>query len=182
MPRHELHEVIGELISRENLPKFKVIQDSACLAENQQFSKRTIPLFCRIPKSSSVEYCNIDIAVVKDSTLCVIVEIEESAIKPIKICGKILASALAKYYVHKDSRDIPMRLADNMLFVQVLKETDRTTESRKAQWENLASSIQDELPIGSVSHYHLSHGTVNEFKGLKGSRLLDTIRQFLASS
>lgn len=60
-----------------------------------------MPLFCYAEESSETEYCDIDLLVVKDDKIRVILEVEESNVTPIQICGKLFASALSSHFIHE---------------------------------------------------------------------------------
>jgi len=54
----------------------------------------------------------------KDGKVKVIIETEESDIKPVQICGKLLVSALSKYFIHE--RYGVVEMDDSVLFLQML--------------------------------------------------------------
>lgn len=92
---HPLHEIIGKEIE-QNLPSGCVlIKDKACGGDQR------IPLFYMQRKSRDTEYCNVDLIVLKENRIRIIIEIEESNVKPTQICGKFLTSALAQYLIHE---------------------------------------------------------------------------------
>ena len=90
-----MHVSIGDLIENSLGERAQLVRDQAC-GGNQQ-----IPLFCSNEKSNKTEYCNVDLLVIQDGKIRVIIEIEESDVKPTQICGKFLTSALARYYIHE---------------------------------------------------------------------------------
>ena len=78
----------------------------------------------------------------KDNKIRVIIEIEESDVKPTQICSKFLSSALASYYIHHSENNTPIGMSDSVLFLQIL-DTSKLEEktSKIDQWENLEKSI-----------------------------------------
>ena len=148
---HELHISVGNLIE-ENLGKnARLVRDQAC-GGNQQ-----IPLFCSDEKSNKTKYCNVDLLVIQDGKIRVLVEIEESDVKPTQICGKFLTSALARYYIH-DTEENPIGMHESVKFIQVVDSSDIKPVSMKPyQWKNLEASIRNILPIkdSNVKEYGL---------------------------
>ena len=75
---NQLHQKIGAILSdmlkdRKNVV---LLRDKAC-GGNQH-----IPLFCTSEKSRETEYCNVDLMVLKNNRVKIIIEIEESNVKP----------------------------------------------------------------------------------------------------
>ena len=117
---------------------------------------------------------------IKDNKIQVIIEIEETDVKPTKICGKFLTSALSAYYIHQSENNTPIEMDDSVLFIQIL-DTSKLKEgsSKKEQWENLEKSIKNLLPIGKISKYELLHGNGSDFNnriGKKCNKLVSCIK------
>ena len=149
---HELHVAIGDLIEDSLGESAQLVRDQAC-GGNQQ-----IPLFCSDKKSRRTEYCNVDLLVIQDGKIRVIVEIEESDVKPTQICGKFLTSALARYYIHETEGNVPIGMHDSVAFIQVVNTSNLESLSAKPyQWKNLESSIGNILPIrdSNIKEYRL---------------------------
>jgi len=149
---HELHVSIGDLIENSLGERAQLVRDQAC-GGNQQ-----IPLFCSDEKSNKTKYCNVDLLVIQDGKIRVIVEIEESDVKPTQICGKFLTSALARYYTHETEGNVPIGMHDSVTFIQVVDTSDLKAQSMKLyQWKNLESSIINILPIkdSNIKEYRL---------------------------
>ena len=92
---HPLHEIIGEIITSDLFPGYKILKDPACKGD------QNIPLFCSEIKANQTEYSNVDLLILKSHKIKVIIEIEEADVKPVHICGKFLSSAMTKYYIHE---------------------------------------------------------------------------------
>jgi len=155
---HELHVSIGDLIEEtlREREDFKLIRDMECMREGG--IKQKIPLFCSEEKSNKTKYCNVDLLVIQDGKIRVIVEIEESDVKPTQICGKFLTSALARYYIHKTEGNVPIGMHDSVTFIQVVNTSKLKRLSLKPyQWKNLESSIGNILPIkdSNIKEYRL---------------------------
>jgi len=77
---HPLHEAIGKIASE----KFgsDALLDSACGGQEH------LPFFCCDKKSREIQFCNVDLLVLKDGEVNVIIEIDESNKKPTQVCGK----------------------------------------------------------------------------------------------
>jgi len=136
-------------------------------------------VFCTDKKCNSSRYCFVDIAILLNDEVKVVIEIEESDIRPVAICGKLFISALASHFIHESSR----RMADAAHFIQLIdtrKLTDRS--SKLAQCEHLMSSFQHLLQaVGKNVTYHLHYGKVARFCMEEDQRaLLDDLRFALA--
>jgi hypothetical protein len=98
---HLLHTQIGKLIEEalKDIKGLKIVKDPACCREGET-ALQQIPLFCKNLKNRKTRYCCVDLLILQDNKIRVIVEIEESDIKPTQVCGKFLTSALSTYYIH----------------------------------------------------------------------------------
>ena len=87
--------------------------------------------------------------VLKNDKIKLIVEIEESNVKPTQICGKFLTSALAKYYIHNSKGNRPIEMDENVTFLQILDTSKLVKEKTKKikQWKQLETSINNVLPL-----------------------------------
>jgi len=92
---HKLHFLIGEHLKSVDFGNVQKISDTAC------GGKQHIPLFLTDVKSRDNQLCKVDYMIIKNKKIKVIIEIEEANIKPTQILGKLLASAIAKYYIHE---------------------------------------------------------------------------------
>ena len=165
---HPLHGIIGECINTDEFPDCKIIKDPACGGH------QNIPLFCSEVKSNETEYCNVDLLIIKDDKIRVIIEIEESDVKPTQICGKFLTSALSSYYIHGSEENKPIEMDDSVLFIQVL-DTSRLKEktSKIKQWKNLERSINSILPVNNIRKYKIVHGSPSNFKNRNSSEFIE---------
>ena len=164
---HPLHKIVGQCIDSHKFPDCKIIKDPACGGQ------QNVPLFCSEDKSNETEYCNVDLLILKDNKIRVIIEIEETDVTPIKICGKFLTSALSRYFIHESENNIPIGMSDSVLFVQILNISQLKEETAKPnQWENLEKSIMDTLPIkaSKIRKYRLLYGNVSDFRGTNGDK------------
>jgi hypothetical protein len=120
MREHLLHKAICGVIGKTSYPGYDTIWDYACTTSSENDRLQSIPLFCKPEKSESSRFCSVDMIVVKDKSVKVIMEIEESGIKPSKICGKLLTSALSEFFIHGEDPNERVRVTSPLLFVQVL--------------------------------------------------------------
>ena len=90
MPKHPFHKIIGDIFSDKNFPNERttVLKDAACGGDH------TLPLFCSDVRSYATRYACVDLMVIKEGKIKVIMEIEESNVKPVHLFGKYLASAI----------------------------------------------------------------------------------------
>ena len=182
LPNHSLHRTIGEAVAETVLPPFEVLRDPACGGDQR------IPLFSFHEKSKKTEYCNVDLLVLSPDGIKVIVEIEEADVTPIQVCGKFLASALSRCFIHERKKNARIGMSDSVLFIQVLDtlRLERAKTSKIQQLRNLERSIQDVVPIkgSKVSHYRLMYGNTGDFAAGQAKRkeLVDCIQTFLAEN
>jgi hypothetical protein len=157
---HPLHKEIADKLE----PIFssnRLIRDEAC------GGKHRIPLFYDRKKSRATEYCNVDLVLLKENKIRVIIEIEESNVKPTQICGKFLTSALAKYYIHENKENKPVEMYDYVTFIQIVDASKlKKNSAKRKQWRALERSIQGILPLrnSKITHYILI--TEDELDGL----------------
>lgn len=157
---HPLHKSIGECITIDKFPGCKIIRDTACGGYHN------VPLFCSRNKSNKTEYCDVDLLILKDDKIRVIIEIEETAAIPTKVCGKFLTSALASYFIHESENNTPIEMSDTVTFIQILKSPQSKKSSIPIQWENLEESIRKRLPLkeSKIQRYILLYGSVSDFE------------------
>jgi len=167
---------VGNLFEDSISSDCQLIRDDAC-GGNQH-----IPLFFSENKSRGTEYCDVDLLVLKNGRIKIIIEIEETNIRPTQICGKFLTSALARYYVHETMNNGPVGMHDSVTFIQILDSSklkaDKT--SKFTQWENLEHSINNILPVkeSNITNYRLFFGNRSDFmKGEKRSDLVVCIQE-----
>jgi len=149
---HLLHVKIADIIDK-NIPEdCRLVRDQAC------GGRQHIPLFVSPDKSFETQICNVDLLVLKDQKIRLIVEIEESNVKPTNICGKLLCSALTRYYIH-ESEDTPIAMDDCVTFIQVVdaRKLKKDKTSKFKQWKILQSSIATVLPFqgSSIKEYRI---------------------------
>jgi hypothetical protein len=136
---------------------------------------QNIPLFLTEDKSNETEICNVDIMFVKNNRIKVIIEIEETNIKPTQILGKFMASALAKYYIHNLSNNEKILMSENVCFIQILDTKALKKTSRKIkQWKNIELAINEVLPTlqTNLKTYKLFYGNLSDIN-------LNEISQFV---
>lgn len=140
--QHKLHKEVRDILDNQNFQNCKIIFDQACGGQ------QNIPLFCTSYKSQMTEYCNVDALILQENKIEIIIEIDESNIKPTHICGKFLTSAISKYYIHETEKE-PIGMSDSVLFIQIVAtdnlELDLT--SKIEQFRNLEESIQKIIPL-----------------------------------
>lgn len=159
-----MHRIIGDIFKRALLdsPHCRLIRDKACGGEQR------IPLFYNSEKSRETEYCNVDLLVLKENKIRMIVEIEESNVKPTQICGKFLTSALASHYIHNSRSNEPIEMDDNVTFIQIV-DTSKLVKDKTAkfkQWKALEESIDRIIPLRNsrITSYRLL--STDELDGL----------------
>jgi hypothetical protein len=149
---HSKHKEIAATFKSALPSTCTLIADEAC-GGNQR-----ITLFSDSIKSRKTEYCNVDLLVLQNNKIKILAEIEESNVKPTQICGKFLASALSKFFIHQSLNDEWTGMSSNVAFIQILDNSKlKENTSKIKQWKALEKSINDILPIkgSSIAIYKL---------------------------
>lgn len=173
---HPLHEAIAALLEAVTPTQGRLIVDDAANG------KQHIPLYLTENICREHRLCCVDAMILVDDQVRLLVEIEESNVKPTQVAGKFLTSALAGHYVHrKEERSI--QTLEGISFLQVVSAAKfKKNSKKKAQLALLAEAIQNELPLGSVSRYELFVGKTPDFYqgGSQYSGVSDFVKQALA--
>lgn len=168
-----VHKKVGrifhELVSK--YPNLTLLRDPACEG------KQHIPLFCNPVKNRENKFCNVDMMVLNNDRIKLIVEIEESNVKPTQVCGKFLTSSLAKYFIHNSKDNRPIEMDESVTFLQILDTSKLVKEKTKKimQWRLLETSINNVLPLNNsrITSYRIL--TTNELS------MLDQLMKGIAS-
>jgi len=138
-----MHETIGDIFQDALPPRHSLIRDKACGGDQR------LPLFYTVEKSRATEYCNVDLLILKNNKIRIVVEIEESNVKPTQICGKFLTSALTNYYIHNSKNNEPIEMGDSVIFIQIVDTSKlvRDKTSKFKQWKALEESINKIIPL-----------------------------------
>ncbi len=148
MKNHPLHLKIGEkLESLFNLPHYILLIDPAC--GGHQY----ISLFINKMNRENA-MCKVDAMIVKDTNILAIIEIEESGLNPTKICGKYLAAALSKFYIHNG---VKYSLSKDTAFFQIIdiSKLNKQNTSKKEQTKYIEKSIQSINSTGIIKNYSI---------------------------
>ena len=150
----------------------EVLRDPACIPEWESGEHHKVPLYCSTKRSRASKFCDVDILMLKDEEIKVIIEIEESDTSPIRICGKLLSSALSLYHI-TSSNDERFGMGNSVMFIQIV-DTSRLAKgsSKKEQWKNLEGSIKELLQSMKtpIKRYRLIGGTTSEFDSGEGKK------------
>jgi hypothetical protein len=181
--KHRIHREIGGLLDEKELPQVTILRDSACLHDGdddrEPEKKRRITLY-READPKRVRMCDVDILAYREGRGTVVIEIEESNLKPVQVFGKFFASA---HSTHQGGR----RLDDQrLLFIQVLVATsvDLAASGKPMQWKVLETIIKrnaaKDWPERDVQ-YELLGGGPDDFRpgSSKADRLVGLVRDFL---
>ena len=139
MLSHRFHEAIGRLINKEKYQDCEIWMDRACDPRNGH----KIYLY-----KDNIRYSDVDILIVKKKGPGIIIEIEESNVKPINLFGKFFAAAFSDHYQTKDTES--RLLGYPMLFIQVVLSELKTKSKKSEQWYSIEKIIQD-TTVKSVS-------------------------------
>ena len=158
-----MHLIIGDLVDEvvRLREKFIVVRDSACVEKNGH----NLPLFYKGEGTATSEFTNVDILILDkdEKTIKIIIEIEESNMKPIHILGKFLAAASCSHYIYGLDK---FEMAEDILFIQVLKSKFENKSKKPEQWMNIEQSIKSILPVLKSKNlrYKLIFGESMSFK------------------
>ncbi|HNZ70231.1 MAG TPA: hypothetical protein PKM93_12915 [Prolixibacteraceae bacterium] len=150
---------IGEHLKSINYKSVKLLIDPACGGGQR------IPLFFTDCKSSATKLCDVDLMILKNERIKIIIEIEESSKTPHQILGKLMCSALAKFYKHKESNDKEIQMDDNVCFIQILDTRELKEKSKKIpQWKNIELAINEILSTlkTNIKTYKLFYGKLDD--------------------
>jgi len=161
---HPYHKKVRNQFKDDKIDqRFDLLEDAACTSSSKTHgNKRTLPLYTVMNKQ---DLCWVDMLIFrkKMESIGVIIEIEESDIGPIHVCGKYLASALTSYY--DDGVNDKKYLVDT-LFIQIVKprktKTDKNQEPAMAKkWKIIEDSINQIIHINDckITKYRLFWGT-----------------------
>jgi len=171
--KHPLHREIGEHLANKlkKNDNIKILRDDAC------GGKQKISLFLTNDNTADSRLCQVDMMILKDNEIKIIIEIEESNIKPVQIFGKLFASTLAKYYIH-ETEDNVISMADDVCFIQVIDTKDLKKKSKKPeQLKNIEKAIKDKEVLKkldfSIKTYKVFYGKLND------KELLENIFTFI---
>ena len=175
MTEHKLHQVVGDIVTRNFGEKVKL--DYAC-CKNMDF-KQQLPLFSSEDTSRETQLCKVDMLIVSENKVKVVIEIEESGRIPTKICGKFLTTGLAKLY--KPHKGSALPLASPLLFIQVLSSEGIPEKSSiPNQLRNIEKAMRKINNVdGRQMYYLLFVGESNTFESKYGLELTDRINEFL---
>ena len=177
---HPLHLVIGDILGRLD------IGDVLLSPECEYRGTRHVQLFCDKPFTSGCRLCKADAIIILNGEVKVIIEIEESQIAPVHLCGKAVATALCSH-AKVQSRLFPFGNA--VLFVQIInsdkfqKEGSKRQSSKLPQCDNLQKRLPHVLSqLGKRVEYSIHYGNVTKFQEHQDEdELLGEITQFLSS-
>jgi len=176
MPEHPFHKIIGDIFTDEKFPikGIRILKDAACGGDH------TLPLFYSDVRSYATRYACVDLMIIKEGTVKVIMEIEESNVKPLHLFGKYLASAMAEYYIYGREK---IGMDKSVVFIQILDTSRQKRKSaRNEQWENVKMSIQSIIPVkgSSIKEYKIFYGNQTDFiSGDKKGELINFVRSAL---
>jgi len=176
MAKHPFHKIIGDIFDKKNFPfkGIKILRDSACGGDH------TLPLFCYDVRSYATRYACVDLMIIKEGKIKVIMEIEESNVKPLHLFGKYLASAMAEYYIYGEEK---VEMDKSVVFIQILDTSKQKSKSvRNEQWENVKKSIRSIIPVNvsSIKKYKIFHGNQSDFvSGNKKDELIEFVTSAL---
>jgi hypothetical protein len=156
VPNHNLHKLIGKTLLELQSNTLTLLLDPACGGDHN------IPLFITDEKSNSTEICNVDAIIICNDKIKLIIEIEETNVKPTQILGKMMTSALTKYYIHKTNNNNPIEMDDETCFIQILNtgKLKKGLSSKEAQWDNLKNAVSHILPVkdSKLCSYEIFYG------------------------
>ncbi len=169
---HPLHEILGDLASEVIPANCTLVKDPACVGDQR------IPLFCSDKRSLATKFCDVDLLVLRNNRIRLIVEVEESNVKPTQIAGKFLTSALASHFIHDRHGVTAIPKDVRLAFFQFVDTTRLKARSvKRKQWRNIEKSIQSLLPLGGIMEYRLFCGDATEFLGAARQTVSQAISQ-----
>lgn len=164
MNDHPLHEKIYSIVEPfdgKNNNTVHVYADHACSGKEGRVS-----LFLEPTKKRENHICDVDSLIVRGDKIKIILEIEESGRQPVRIFGKVLASAIATHFCPPE-KPLPDGISKdriskdkNVLFIQIISSSGLKKNSRrKEQWKQIGKYLERLVRDGHV-------------KGIKGYKML----------
>ena len=169
---HPLHEAIGKIfdLTVSRFPQCELVKDPAC------GGMQNIPLFRSGARSAATRFCNVDMLILRNQKIRMLVEIEESNIKPTQIAGKFFTSALATHFIHDLHGGSAIPKDNPLVFIQIIDTLNLKDGSKKMlQCQNIEFAIQSMLPLEGITSYRLFFGNTDEFIGAKKQAVVDEI-------
>lgn len=166
---HPLHNVIADLL-RQNTP-----DNVTLIVDDAGGGDQRIPLFTTNTGGRENRLCCVDALGISCGSVRLIVEVDESNVKPTHLAGKYLTSALANFYIH-DRHPAPIPKADSVAFLQIVSTKKLKPNSKKlSQWCEIERMIQSNAMIGSMGTYGLFAGSTEDFtpNGTKYESVVD---------
>jgi hypothetical protein len=148
MADHEFHKAIGSLIDFPKSKSPRILKDKACADDGH-----LILLYnTAADTKAKIGLCNVDMLIEVEGKAKVIIEIEESDVKPVHIFGKFFASLFSNCYKNMDDRrNKSRRLPDSLLFIQIVEWPEQKEGSEKPeQWKSIEKQIQDSTKYGYI--------------------------------
>ena len=157
---HPLHKLIAKIILETELPGAHPVLGKDCGGDQQ------IQLFCNGQAARATRFCSVDAAVLKDGEVKIIIEIEESDIRPTALCGKVFVSAHASHFIHR-GKSYP--IAAHASFMQVIDTRKLSPRSSKlTQCSHLTELIRNTLSANDRHmEYDIFYGDVAEFEQME---------------
>ena len=178
MVEHKLHMAVGKLIDKtfNQPPSVEVVRDSACGGKQQ------IPLFLGEKGRGNV-LTNVDLMILKENKIKIIVEIEESDLAPLHICGKFLAPLLCETYIHSTKGNEKIGMDKAVMLIQILNKaklsegTKKEEQGKKIEKAIINFIADQKFPI---KKYKIIYGSEDSFtNGSTGNELIREIKDFL---
>lgn len=167
---HPLHKLISEIVVGAEIPGGQPLLGKDCGGDQH------IQLFCIGKAARATRFCSIDAAMLKDEEVKVIIEIEESDMRPMALCGKVFVSALASHFIHRGKM---YPIAANASFIQVIDTRKLSSLSSKlTQCVHLRESIRNTISTIGNLQYEIFHSDIAEFERAEAQReLQDHLRE-----
>jgi hypothetical protein len=171
---HPLHSAIGGILLSIDHPNVEIWLDAACGGKDRQ-----IRLYGTEPVAASSCLAWVDAAIVVDGEIKVVLEIEESNVRPLYLCGKVFATALCSYS-SRGGRRTP--IAASILFIQVIKLQKKAGSAKLKQCEYLEATINQIFKKleNRVHTYSFHYGLAEDFiTGTGAQELRQEILDFM---
>jgi hypothetical protein len=178
---HPLHRLIGQILVDAVLPDCEIVRTADCGGDG------TASLFSSGEWSDELKYAEVDMLLIteresKGRRVQVIIEIEESGLKPSNVLGKFLASAFSSHFIARQGT-LPVEISDSTSFIQILDTSSLNIEgtAKISQWEHLEQALQAIVGTlgGKIARYKLFYGNSQDFQALKEEQLVRYIAEAL---
>lgn len=180
---HPLHTKVSSII--DEVITSKCAGSCIKIPSNNCGGSGTLPFHKGNGAKDDPEYCQVDCLILKGREVRTVIEIEESAKRPIDLFGKALASASSDYCRKGFGGVKNPKLSRFGGFIQVIGQSESESaekSGKSAQWDDVTGVLKETLgnEKSKLRNYFLIYGKDEEFnEGQPKLQFIDAIKRSL---